>query len=221
MRSDGAEVARKVGVQVVATSMGLVAGGPVGALLSAAATPVVELMLLRRHHSVHRMEHLLDLVEELSGVSPDELAAWAQQTEERLFLASAALQAAADARSETKLRALAKVLTDNLTDDARLDMAALTIAGLAELDPPHIKVLHTLVHHTSPDVRLNAHDDPGWTCVALKDRLPGLAEGIMPIIGTLTRAGMVTEADSSTNQRLAWVPTRYGVTCVNYLSDLS
>lgn len=39
----------------------------------------------------------------------------------------------------------------------------------------------------------------------------------MPIIATLVRTGMLTEASSSENDNLSWVVTRFGLNCLNYL----
>ena len=101
-------------------------------------------------------------------------------------------------------------------------MATLIVAGLSELEPPHIRVLHTLVHQVPPDVdKADSQQRHGWTCIVLKDQLSELADGIMPIIAVLTRTGMVTEAGESTNSQLSWEPTRFGISCLNYLGTLA
>jgi hypothetical protein len=222
VQREAASLVKKVGVEVAAAGVGLLAGGPLGALAGAAAAPVVELVLSRERHALRSMEILVEMVTNLSGVSADRFTAWAEEREGRLFLATSALQAASEARAEYKIRALARVLVDNLRDDAQLDLASLTVAGLAELDPPHVRVLHAIVHDVPPDApELNPGKEHGWSCVALRQHLPGLADGIMPIIATLTRTGMITEATDSTNDRLSWVATRFGISCMNYLGDIA
>lgn len=220
-RREGAHLAKRAGVELAATGVGLLAGGPFGALAGAAAAPVVELVLVRERHALRNMERLVEMVTELSGVSSEEFVAWAQERDGRLYLATSAFQAASAAQTQHKLRALASVLADNLRDDARLDMASLTVAGLAKLEPAHVQVLRTLVHQVPPDA-LNGRLDQGlgWSCAALKEQLPGLADGIMPILGTLTRAGMACEASASTNERIAWVATQFGIMCMNHLHDM-
>ena len=219
VQREGVDLAKRVGVELAAAGMGLLAGGPLGAVVGSASTPIIELVLLRENRAIRKMEQLVMMVEQLAGVSSEEFLMWAQQSEGRLFLATMALQAATNARSEQKIQALARVVAENLGDDARLDLASLTVTALAELDPPHIQVLYILVHHVPPDVPAVSHQDPGWSCLALKDRLPGIADGIMPIVAVLSRTGMITETPDSTNERLRWAPTRFGIGCLNYLGD--
>jgi hypothetical protein len=222
IKREGADLARRVGVEAAAAGVGAVVGGPLGALTGAAIAPMIELVLLRERRALRNMEVLVEILTELSGLSTDEFASWAQEREGRLLLATSALQAACAAGSQYKLRGLARVLVDSLHDDARLDMANLIVAGLSELDPPHIRVLHTLVHQISPAASVEApREDHGWSCVALKDQLPNLADGIMPIIAMLSRTGMITEASESTNDQLSWERTRFGITCLNYLGSLA
>lgn len=38
------------------------------------------------------------------------------------------------------------MLAENLRDNARLDLCSLVVTALAELEPPHVRVLHTFVH---------------------------------------------------------------------------
>jgi len=87
------------------------------------------------------------------------------------------------------------VLAENLHDNARLDLCSLVIAALAELEPPHVRVLHTFVHEAPPVTSpLTSTESDAWHCAQLKERLPNLADGIMPIIATLVRTGVLTEA---------------------------
>jgi hypothetical protein len=168
------------------------------------------------------MELLIEMVTELCGVSVDEFAAWATEGDGRFFLVTSALQAAYNAKTKQKIRGLARVLAENLHDDARVDLCSLVVAALAELEPPHVRVLHTFVHEvptfTSP--RISTESD-AWPCAQLKERLPNLADAIMPIIATLVRTGMLTEASSSEKDNLSWVVTRFGINCLNYLATPS
>lgn len=216
-----AETAKKAGVQLVGAGIGLVAGGPLGALVGAASVPIVELVVLRERQSRRNMELLINMVTDLCGVSVNEFAAWAQEGDERLFLVTSALQAAYDAKTKQKIRGLARVLVESLHDDARLDLCNLTVAALAELEPPHVRVLHTFVHDVPPVTSPRIRTENGeWHCAQLKEHLPNLADGIMPIIATLFRNGMITEGLSSEKDNLSWVVTRFGITCLNYLGDI-
>lgn len=215
-----AETAKKAGVQLAGAGIGLATGGPLGALVGAASVPIVELVVLRERQSLRNMELLIEMVTELGGVSVDEFTAWAQGRDGRFFLVTSALQAAYDAKAKQKIRGLARVLAENLQDDARLDLCSLVVAALAELEPPHVRVLYTLVHDVPPvtSPRIRSESD-AWHCAQLKEHLPNLADGIMPIIATLFRTGMITEGLSSEKDNLSWVVTRFGINCLNYLGD--
>lgn len=211
---------KKSGAQAAAAGVGLAVGGPVGALIGAAAAPAMELLILRQKRGVENIDLLIEMAAELCGLSPDEFALWARSKESRVLLTTSAMHAAIDAQSELKIRALARVLAENVHDDARIDLAGLAVTGLAELEPPHVQVLHTLVHHVPQQDQETQQDDPGWECTALKSHLPGLADAIMPIIAVLSRTGMVTESPNSSNRRLSWAATRFGIVCMNYLHDV-
>ena len=98
-----AETATKAGVQLARAGIGLVTGGPLGALVGAASVPIVELVVLRERQSRRNMELLIKMVTELCGVSVDEFAAWVQERGERLFLVTSALQTAYDAKIKQKI----------------------------------------------------------------------------------------------------------------------
>ena len=220
MSRESAGLIRKSSAQAAAAAIGLAAGGPAGAVIGAAAGPAMELLLLRQARSAANVNLLMDMVTELCGLSPDDFARWAGSKEDRLFLTTSAMQAAVDARTELKISALARVVAENVHDDARIDLAGLAVLGLAELEPPHIRVLHVLVHRIPPRQQASRHGEQGWECAALKARLPGLADAMMPIIAVLSRTGMVTEAANSSNRRLSWVATRFGMVCLNYLPEV-
>jgi hypothetical protein len=98
-----AETATKAGVQLARAGIGLVTGGPLGALVGAASVPIVELVVLRERQSRRNMELLIKMVTELCGVSVDEFAAWVQERGDRLFLVTSALQTAYDAKIKQKI----------------------------------------------------------------------------------------------------------------------
>lgn len=221
VQRQAAETAKKATVQLAGAGIGLAAGGPFGAIVGAASVPIIELVALRERRSYRNMEFLIEMVTELCGVSAEEFAAWAQERDERLFLATSALQAAYDTKVESKIRGLARVLAENVQDDARLDLSSLVVAALGELEAPHIRVLHTLVHEVPPATSQNIRtEDDAWHCAQLKEHLPNLADGIMPLIATLFRTGMITEGISSEKDNLSWEITRFGINCLNYLHGM-
>jgi hypothetical protein len=65
VQREAASLVKKVGVEVAAAGVGLLAGGPLGALAGAAAAPVVELVLFRERHALRNMEILVEMVTNL------------------------------------------------------------------------------------------------------------------------------------------------------------
>ncbi|WP_433384233.1 hypothetical protein ACQPZX_23440 [Actinoplanes sp. CA-142083] len=208
------EIVKKVGAQAVGAGIGLAVGGPPGAIIGAAAVPLIELMVARSERRGRNLQAFTDSLTSISGMPPEQVAAWARQDEQRQDLVAHALEAAFAARTTRKVEALAKVVSENLRDDARLDISQMIVAALEQLESPHIRVLHVFVHESPAD-----GPDCTWHCAGLKERLPGLADGIMPLVATLFRLGMITESTESEKDRLAWEPTRFGVTCLNYLEE--
>jgi hypothetical protein len=142
------------------------------------------------------------------GISVDEFVAWAQEGDERLSslrwhcgLHMTRTQAKNSRSDEGSL--------PNIQDDARLNLCTLIVVALADLEPPHVRVLHTLVHDvppvTSPHVRT---ESDAWHCAQLKEHLPSLADGVMPLMLHFFRNGMITEGISSEKDELSWVVTR-------------
>ncbi|MEV4347860.1 hypothetical protein AB0J83_25675 [Actinoplanes sp. NPDC049596] len=186
------------------------AGHP-GALIGAASVPLIELLVARNDRGARNLQIFADELATISGLSPESVAVWARHSEDREDLVTHALEVAFAARARRKVEALARVVADNLHDDARLDLSQMIVAALGQLENPHVRVLHVLVHESPEGAKT-------WHCAGLKERLPGLSDGIMPLVATLFRQGMITESAESVNETLAWEPTRFGVTCLNYVS---
>src|SRR5262245_34667847 len=112
---------------MAAAGLGLAIGGPGGAVVGAAAAPLLELLADRQKRAANNIQRLADAICEMTGLSADEFAAWARDREGRIIVVSAAIRAAFDAISEQKISALASVLKENVYDDAKLDVSSLVI----------------------------------------------------------------------------------------------
>jgi hypothetical protein len=176
---------------------------------------LIELMVVRNQRSARNMQAFAEGLVNVSGLSTELIAAWAKENQGREDLLAYTLEVAFTARSRRKIDGLAKLVSDNLHDDAKLDLSQMVVAALEQLENPHISVLHVFVHENPGSSELDGVRT--WHCAALKKRLPGLADGIMPLVAALFRQGMITESSESEKDGLAWESTRFGITCLNYL----
>jgi hypothetical protein len=212
------EITKKAGAQAIGAGIGLAVGGPPGAVVGAASVPLIEFLVTRNERGARNARHFTDLLAAMSGLSPDLISAWASGEEDRQELVGWAMEVAFKARAKRKIEALARVVAENLHDDARLDLSLLVVSALEQLESPHIQLLDVLVNESPATMRKKTGSpERTWHCASLKVRLPGLADGIMPLIATLFRQGLITESTESEKDCLAWESTRFGVTCLNYL----
>jgi hypothetical protein len=210
----------RTALEIGVTGAGLVIGGPLGALVAAAIKPALELVALRERRGLENIERIVEAVAESTGLSPDELAAWARDTDGRLMLTTNVIRTAYNTLYEEKVAALAMILVENLRDDARLDISAVIVATLVDLETTHVRVLHAIEREDLPR-RVDDRDHvPG---VALQSQLeayfPNLAIGILPIMATLERHKLVAEGVAQADDDYAWLVTSFGRRCLTYLVD--
>lgn len=60
------------------------------------------------------------------------------------MLFTSAVESAFNTMNQAKVSALARVLKENLVDDAKIDLAILIVAALSDLDSPHLRVLRAM-----------------------------------------------------------------------------
>lgn len=214
----GWKTAERTAVEIGTVGLGLAIGGPVGALVAATIKPTLELIAPRERRGLDNIERVVESVTESTGLTPDELAAWARSSDEHLMLTTNVIQAAYNTLYEAKVAALARVLVENLRDEARLDIGAVIVAALADLEAMHGRVLHAIEREDLPR-RVDDHEHvPG---IALQSQLeahfPDLAPGILPIMATLERHKLVTEGTAQAEDDLAWRITSFGRRCLTYL----
>lgn len=219
-RAQGREAAARTAVEVGTVGLGLAIGGPVGALVAATIKPTLELIALRERRGLDNIERVVESVTESTGLSPDELAAWASSTDGRLMLTTNVIQTAYNTLYEAKVAALVTVLVANLRDEAQLDISAVIVGTLADLEATHVRVLHAIDREDLPRRVDDLEHVPG---VALQSQLeayfPNLALGILPIMATLERHKLVKEAIAHADDDYAWRVTSFGRRCLTYLVD--
>lgn len=218
------EAARRLGartaIEIATASLGL--AGPVGALAAAAIKPALELVAVREEQGMHNIKQVVTGVQEATGLSPDEFGQWASKSDGRLMLATSAFQAANNTLHERKVKALAAVLADNINDVATLDLSTVIVAALADLEAPHIRILHAMININSrAPYQHDGLPDNSWLESGFEIHFPGLRSGLIPILATLDRWGLAARGPDvpgyADKKEPTWHPTSFGFVCLRYL----
>jgi hypothetical protein len=229
----GSVLAAKVVAHGIGAGVGLLIGGPPGAVVGAMMTPPLEVILRRGDRRMwENMTRVLDEAADAADMAPDEIADLIDRDDRYLTLSAAAVQAAQTTLNDQKVAALARVLADGLRDDARLDVSWLIVQALADLESPHVRVLHLMATELCPpddwardgmvsrDLR---PPKPGtWREKALQERLPQLGVGLLPVMATLDRHALVFGgALAAAADDRAWVLLDFGRECLRYLDGVA
>jgi len=155
-------------------------------------------------------------------MSPDEMAEVIDADDRYLALSAAAIQAALATLNDQRVAALAQALGDGLRDEAQLDTSWLVVQALADLESPHVRVLHLMATEQCPPAQRGDQElGPGvWREKALRERLPGLRDGLLPIMATLDRQALVFGGGlaAAVDDRV-WSLTDFGRKCLRYLTS--
>lgn len=218
-KSDEARrVVARTAVEVGTVGLGLAVAGPVGALVAAAIKPALELVAVRESRGLRQIEQLVEAVIEATGLSPEEFEAWAKSTDGRLMLSTSAIQAAYNTTYDRKVTALAAVLSENLEDDAQLDLGILVVTALADLEAAHVRVLDAVMGSSLPPRPDGGEHMPGVVVQSQLERyFPNLSAGITPIMATLVRHGIAEDRLAHDDDNAAWGLTSFGRCCLAYL----
>ncbi|WP_200215210.1 hypothetical protein [Micromonospora coerulea] len=112
------------------------------------------------------------------------------------------------------------MLTENLQDDARLDLGILIINALADLEAAHVRVLDAIAGGSLPRRPDRAERLPGVALQSqLEEQFPNLAAGIVPLMPALVRHGLAEDRLAHADDNAAWAVTLFGRGCLRYLQD--
>jgi hypothetical protein len=214
------EYGKKASIELVAGAAGFL--GPPGVVAAALARPALERLLLRgQQNAMERVSLLVEYVTEQVGMTSEDFASWAEGKEERRILTESAFAAAFDARTTRKVLWLARVLVDNVGDDAKLELSSLMVPAIAALEPPHIRVLEAI---DSRPPLVGNNPDQGhrkWDAHTLGEQLPGLVQAIDLILTVLQSNGFVQSGKREDNGGLiTLVTTPFGRQAVAYLHEV-
>jgi hypothetical protein len=178
---------------MVAIVLGITsAAGPVGAGLAGFAGPFFEKIVnkLQGRRVRNATETALDAAQ-ISGLTPEEFLDKAVSDDHRHELLARALIIAQDTALRSKRRALGySVAAGVMGDDAKIDEELLFMRAVADVDEWHIRLLGRMLSH--PPAGFG-----GWTADQLEMADPGLAGGVLALLGTLELHGLVATAISN------------------------
>lgn len=206
---------------------GMVAGASAPVLSAAVETALARLRGMR----AGRMQQLADDAAERAELSVPELLERLVDDDRHAQLLAAALEAAARTALRGKVLALARVLANvaRERDVATVDREAVILRALADLEAPHVQVLHELGLMRTGDgtARGRAGETLPKSMPVLENLLPTHVEVLEPLLGTLAahRAAVYKTADRTLTRpptamdRPGWYVTSFGYTLLDYLAD--
>ncbi len=207
------------------TAVGLPAGD-LGAILSAAAVPLLEAtMAVDRERSWHNVGRVLDDAVATVGMSPEDATAWIGASDSRLMLTRDVVQAALTTLDERWVQGLSRVLAEGMADDAKIDLSRLIALALRDLEPAHVTVMHGMLYRSPEHPYELREPEPGpfliraleWSFSDLMAAFPNLASGMPAILAGLERHGLIL----SVEQGRTWCPSGFAVQCDRRLMGLS
>lgn len=140
---------------VTATTAAMMAlQDPSTGMLVAGAVPLLDEMQSRWfHREQQKLGRVIQVGIDQTGLSADDFLKELTKDDLRLALLSEALSAASRTAVDEKIRALGVALANGaLTDDdARLDEERIWVQILAEVEAPHLRVLHVLIAEKPAD----------------------------------------------------------------------
>jgi hypothetical protein len=134
-----------------------------------------------------------------SGMSIEDLLERSAADPSRLALLAEAIEAAARANLDAKVRMLGSALASGALaeDAAQVDETQLRVSVLRELDAPHLKVLDVID-------KSSRHSQGDWTGVLERDLVDAVGDGsgprstgiLQPILRTLDRNGLIYQSSA-------------------------
>lgn len=173
--------------------------GPAGSAPATIATPIAMriasfvVVKLSERRVKHAAETILDATE-AAQLPLDDFVDKAVSDDRRHELLARTLFIAQDTALRSKRRALGRALAAGVMgDDAKLDEELLFIRAVADVDEMHIRLLQRMLQ-PGPTVDRGTR---WWTADSVAAADPGIAPGVLGLLGTLELHGLVATAISS------------------------
>jgi hypothetical protein len=204
---------------VIADAAAAAAGvpfGPVGPFVTAATAPYLELLAKTAWDKFgedvkDRIFAMLGWAWQATGLNSVRFASRIGRNERARLLTATAMTGAATTSWPPRVAAIGKLLASGLIadDEDELDLVALALAAMAEMDRPHVTLLDLLVNFApnftvaSSEAQPYRHQRPEstgwsagrrvWTAAQIGTVRPQLRPALPGLIGTLVRHGLAVE----------------------------
>jgi hypothetical protein len=210
---------------------GYAIGGLPGALVGSSAPPFLALLFRTTvgpwwADRARRAEKMLETAAEMTGLSPEELAARAAESEQTRFLTDRAVKAATNTIWPEGIRAIGRAYAAGLLakDKPVMNIRLRALGIMEDLDEMHVRLLELLVRY-EPEMRFDgvkaipqqvpsyvdmgaASGDPDnpvgwsigrrkWTTKQINGVAPDLQQVLTSLLGELREGGLVQENDTA------------------------
>jgi len=233
----------------VAGGVGARLGGALGAAVGAGMTPYLTALVdnvrdERRRDQRDNIGNMAKTAANTAGFTPEELGKQMGRSQATRLLTATAAESAAKTAWPDKVHALGRLLADGLiADDGRIDIVALTLAAMTDLERPHVMVLDLVANNGVINVEedpargipfrfeikptgevdrdLDVGDPnwiPDWRDREILSARPQLDAAYMSIMATLQRHALIGPSRYRSN---AWAATDLGVRVLSYYMDAS
>lgn len=212
--SEGRDLLPRVIADAAAAAAG-VPFGPAGPFITAATTPYLELLAQSAwdkfgEDAKNRIFAMLGRAWHATGLSSLKFAKRIGRNERTRLLTATAMTGAATTSWPPRVAAIGKLLASGLIadDEDELDLVALALGAMAEMDRPHVTLLDLLVNFAPNFTVASSEAQPYrqplegtgwsvgrrvWTAAQISTVRPQLKPALPGLIGTLVRHGLAVE----------------------------
>lgn len=211
--------------------VGYTVAGPLGSVISNTATPYLAAVFRKVvrpfwEDRSRRAEKMLETAAETAGLTREQLATRAAESEQSRFLTDKAVRAAADTIWPEGIRAIGRAYVAGLLAEEKpvLNVRLRVLGIMEDLDEMHVRLLELLVRY-EPEMRFDGlkaipqrvpsyvdmgaasgdPDDPmgwsigrrKWTTKQINGVAPDLRQVLTSLLGELREAGLVQENDTA------------------------
>jgi len=194
--------------------------GPDGVFVTAVATPYLEAVFQWAwdkfgEDSKNRILGMLARAWHVTGMNSERFARRIDKNAQTRLLTATAVKGAASTAFSPKVAAIGNLLAKGLiaSDEDKIDIVALELAAMAEMERPHVSLLDLLVNYR-PTMFGSIPWQAGlrkWTAREITDARPNLGPVLDGLMGTLIRHGLAienNEAGEALEQALAGLENR-------------
>ncbi|HZM84772.1 MAG TPA: hypothetical protein VFC19_54310 [Candidatus Limnocylindrales bacterium] len=203
------------------------AGLPLGALVGAGATELVEAVAGRLwRNQTERVMAFCRCAEECADLPLEQILEMAAQDAAILDLLARAAEASKLSTEALKIRVFARAFVASVKDPATVDHARIIVEELAQLQMGHLRLLKVLHGEPPWPTAKSETQREVWGRALILTADPGLAQAFDALIAKLRGVGMVSEESlgltvGSSSADTMWKLTQFGKACATWLVQMS